>query len=302
LPADPQGLTVAAGQTVSLVVIAGGSAPLSYQWYFNTNSPIANATNSTLTLTSAQATNSGVYSVTVGNSVSATNSGFATLTVNTPPAAGFTASPINGTEPLAVTFTDTSSGSPLPSLSWNLGDNTTTNTASGASFTHTYAAGTYTVTLTASNSVNTSTLVSNGVITVSAATTPLQAWQLRYFNCTNCPQADPSADPDGDGMNNLAEFLAGSDPTNSTSGLHIISVAPQSNGDMLITWKTAGGHTNAVQVTSGDANGGYNTNFMDITVSPHIIISGSGDVTTNYIDGGGATNVPSRFYRIRLVP
>jgi len=25
-------------------------------------------------------------------------------------------------------------------------------------------------------------------------------------------------------------------------------------------------------------------------------------VTTNYTDSGGATNVPSRFYRIRLVP
>jgi PKD repeat protein len=218
------------------------------------------------------------------------------------PVAMFTGNPTSGVAPLTVTFADISTGTPPLSLSWNLGDNTTTNTAGGAIFTHTYAAGTYTVTLTASNSAGTSTLVSNNVITVTASTTPLQAWQLRYFNCTNCPQADPSADPDGDGLNNLAEFLAGSDPTNSTSGLHIISVAPQSNGDMLITWKTAGGHTNAVQVTSGDANGGYNTNFMDITVSPHIIISGSGDVTTNYIDGGGATNVPSRFYRIRLVP
>jgi hypothetical protein len=33
-----------------------------------------------------------------------------------------------------------------------------------------------------------------------------------------------------------------------------------------------------------------------------IIISGSGDATTNYIDAGGATNIPSRYYRIRLVP
>ena len=103
-------------------------------------------------------------------------------------------------------------------------------------------------------------------------------------------------------MNNQAEFLSGSDPTNSLSGLHIISVAPRSNGDMLITWKTAGGRSNAVQVTAGDANGGYNTNVVEITSPPHIIISGSGDVTTNYTDGGGATNVPSRFYRVRLAP
>ena len=96
--------------------------------------------------------------------------------------------------------------------------------------------------------------------------------------------------------------LLGSDPNNSLSGLHIISVAPQNNGDMLITWRTVGGTTNAVQATAGDAGGGYNTNFVDITTPPqHIIVSGSGDVTTNYTDSGGATN-PSRFYRIRLVP
>jgi hypothetical protein len=32
------------------------------------------------------------------------------------------------------------------------------------------------------------------------------------------------------------------------------------------------------------------------------IIGGSGDTSTNYVDVGGATNAPSRFYRVRLVP
>ncbi len=298
IAASPQSQTNTAGQTVSFVVVAGGSAPLSYQWYFNTNSLIANATNSTLTLTSVQATNAGLYSVTVSNSVSATNSAFAMLTVTAPPVAGFTASPVSGTAPLAVTFTDASTGSPLPNLSWDLGDSTTTNTASGASFTHTYAAGTYTVMLTASNSAGTSTLVSNNLIAATSGVTAFQSWQLAHFGCTNCPQADANADPDGDGQNNLAEFLAGTDPNNSSSGLRIISVAPQNNGDMLITWETVGGVTNAVQATTG----GYNTNFVDITTPPHIIVSGSGDVTTNYTESGGATNGPSRFYRVRLVP
>ncbi|MGA2138824.1 MAG: glycosyl hydrolase family 28 protein, partial [Verrucomicrobiia bacterium] len=49
---------------------------------------------------------------------------------------------------------------------------------------------------------------------------PFVAWQLLYFGCTNlaiCPQAAASADPDGDGQNNLTEFLAGTDPTNGVS-------------------------------------------------------------------------------------
>ena len=136
------------------------------------------------------------------------------------------------------------------------------------------------------------------------------AWRAQYFpnqptnnvsgtmtNSLSCA----TCDADGDGMSNLAEFLAGTDPTKSDSTLGIISVVPQSN-DVLVTWKTIGGHTNAVQATTGDVSGGYNTNFVDITSPPHIVISGSGDATTNYVDAGGATNGPSRFYRIRLVP
>ena len=33
---------------------------------------------------------------------------------------------------------------------------------------------------------------------------PFPCWQLQYFGCTNCPQADAAADPDGDGQNNPA--------------------------------------------------------------------------------------------------
>jgi hypothetical protein len=61
-----------------------------------------------------------------------------------------------------------------------------------------------------------------------------------------------------------------------------------------------GGRTNEVQATAGGADGGYTTNFIDI--SGLIVILGSGDTTTNYVDVGGATNFPSRFYRVWLVP
>ena len=67
-------------------------------------------------------------------------------------------------------------------------------------------------------------------------------------------------------------------------------------------WRAGAGRTNIVQsatdltpLRAGQA-GSY-TN-----VSPNILLPGSGDVTTNYLDAGGATNAASRFYRIRLVP
>jgi PKD repeat protein len=215
------------------------------------------------------------------------------------PSASFTASPTAGAAPLGVTFTDTSTGS-ITNLFWDFGDSGTTNTTAGAIFAHTYTAvGTYTVMLVASGPGGDGTNIQLNLITVLD---PFVAWQLQYFGCTNvaiCPLASPDADPLGKGMSNTNQFLAGINPTNSASALRIIS-ATQQGSDVVITWTTAGAHTNAVQATAGDGSGDYATNFTD--VSGTIIITGSGDATTNYTDAGGATNNPSRYYRVRLVP
>jgi PKD repeat protein len=296
---NPVSLTVTAGVTATFSVSATGIPDPTYQWLVNgTNYVNATSTSATLVISNALASDAGVYSVLVSNIAGTVTSGGATLTiVGTGPSASFTATPTSGTEPLAVTFTDTSTGSPNITAFWDLGDATTTNTAGGASFTHSYAAGIYTVTLTASNAFGAnSTIVSNNLITVITA---FQAWQNQYFGSTTNPAAAANADPDGDGQNNLAEFLAGTNPTNSASGLHITSVVP-SGSDVVITWSTAGGTTNVVQSTAGNGNGGYSTNFADL--SGPIVITGSGDVITNYTDTGGATNVPSRYYRVRLAP
>ncbi len=137
--------------------------------------------------------------------------------------------------------------------------------------------------------------VTNGVIS-----DPFVLWQFQYFGCTNCPQAATSADPDGDGQNNLAEYLAGTNPTNNMSTLRIVSLVRQGN-DINVTWTTAGGKTNALQVAIPGPGGSYSTNFVDLTTPPHILTVGTADITTNFVDVGGATNTPSRFYRVRLV-
>jgi pectate lyase len=74
--AQPQNVNTTPGQSTTFTVVAGGSADLHYQWYFNTNTPLLNATNSGLTLFDLQTTNSGFYSVMVTNlagSVTSTN-------------------------------------------------------------------------------------------------------------------------------------------------------------------------------------------------------------------------------------
>jgi hypothetical protein len=200
---------------------------------------------------------------------------------------------VNSGSPAA--FTVSATGIPAPSYQWLKAG---TNLVGQTSATLTIASttyddgGTYSVIVT-----NGSGSVTNSA-TLTVIPNALEAWQLAYFGCVSCPQAAANADPDGDGLSNAAEYAAGTDPTNSTSGLRIISTAAQ-GGDIVITWKTAGGRTNIVQATGG-AGGNYTNDFTDI--STPIVISGSGDQTTNYTESGGATNEPARYYRVRLSP
>ena len=81
---QPQSQTVLESNNVTFTVVASGTATLSYQWFYNTNMPIPNATNATHGITSASTNDAGAYSVLVSNNYGATNSTFAMLTVNAP--------------------------------------------------------------------------------------------------------------------------------------------------------------------------------------------------------------------------
>jgi hypothetical protein len=73
----------------------------------------------------------------------------------------------------------------------------------------------------------------------------------------------------------------------------IISILRSTN-DITVTWTTGAAGTDHVQAGNGDANGSFDTNnFADIDE-----INVSANTTNSYTDIGGATNMPSRFYRI----
>ena len=217
--------------------------------------------------------------------------GQATLLATEPLLPNFTASPTYGAAPLAVTFTDTSTGT-ITNRFWDFGDSGTTNTTTN-SVTHSYDAGTFTVALVITGPGGVST---NTQVNYIATSTPFQNWQIQYFGSPTNPAAAADADPDGDGQNNMAEFLAGTDPTNRASVFRITSIARQGNG-FRITWTTGVGTTNALQVAPGDAYGAYSNNFIDL-----FGVTNTVGATNNYLDASAATNFPARYYRIRLVP
>ena len=111
-------------------------------------------------------------------------------------------------------------------------------------------------------------------------------------------------------LSNTNEFLAGFNPTNSAAYLHVISVV-KSGTDINVTYLGANGdttytggpssRTNVLEFTTGTGNGSYTNNFVSAGLT-NILSGGTGvGVVTNMVDTGGATNAPSRYYRVRAL-
>ena len=157
-----------------------GTVPLSVSFTdTSTNSPTAwswtfgDGGTSTSQNPTHQYTSAGTYSVSLTATNSAgsntkTQSNYITVSAAAAtPAASFSSTPLSGTVPLSVSFTDTSTNSPT-AWSWTFGDG---GTSTSQNPTHQYtSAGTYSVSLTATNSAGSNTMTQSNYITVTAST------------------------------------------------------------------------------------------------------------------------------------
>ena len=173
---QPASQTIFSGLTATLTVTATGTAPLKYQWFQgqsgDTSNPIAGATGSTFITPGLVLTTS--YWVRVSNVAGSKNSNTATITIAsaTPTCSNLAFGP--GASLLQVTFTATCSASTVAtSINWGDGSALTTGSTPSVSAKHTYAAvGTYSVTLTATNSAGQAGAPAFAQVTLVAATTP----------------------------------------------------------------------------------------------------------------------------------
>jgi subtilisin family serine protease len=117
-------------------------------------------------------------------------------------------------------------------------------------------------------------------------------WEKIYFD--SLTGTDPNADLDQDQTSNLAEWLAGTIPTNAASAFRILR-AERFGNDMLVTWSTVGQHGYVLQSAT---NQNLSASNFD-NVGAVIFTSGTSEGTTNYLHVGGATN-PVTYYRVRL--
>ncbi len=114
------------------------------------------------------------------------------------------------------------------------------------------------------------------------------AWRLRHFGALNNLLSAANADADGDGIPNWAEFRAGTDPADASSGLQLRAPGLVSGGPRL-RWPTAVGKTYVVEVSTALVS----PNWVAIATG---IVGNGRDIEFQTPPPGGP-----RFYRVRLV-
>ncbi|HGY55724.1 MAG TPA: PKD domain-containing protein [Caldithrix abyssi] len=166
---------------------------------------------------SHQYASSGTYTVALtvtGPGGSDTNTKTDYITVYVAITADFSATPLSGDAPLTVNFTDQSTGD-VTAWSWDFGDG---NTSTVQNPSHEYTtAGTYTVTLTASNSCDSDTQTKTDYITVT----------------------EPTGNPP------VADFVG--DPTSGTAPLTVNFTDQSTNNPTSWSWDFGDGGTSTQQ-------------------------------------------------------
>jgi hypothetical protein len=116
------------------------------------------------------------------------------------------------------------------------------------------------------------------------------SWQARYFP-PGAANRGPNDDPDHDGLTNLEEFRAGTDPLDAISAIRFTNVR-SINGDVWIEFQTVLGKAYRLERSDNLAGGTW------VSLAEFIVGTGS---PVQIIDSGAASQ-RGRFYRVRLLP
>ena len=236
---SPVSQSVVRSSNISFTVSASGVGPLSYQWFQNgfaltdDGSHIAGSTSPVLTILNSRDTDATFYQVAASNPAGSTYSSIVTLTVLDPPV--ITTQPANQfvTAEQTSTFSVVADGALPLAYQWRLsGTNlpAATNAILIINNAQTNNAGNYSVVVT-----NVAGCVTSSVASLTVQLPPV-SWLQQYYGTNYAGNTNyiATADPDGDGTNNLQEYYNGSDPTDYYNGtlptLTVINGNNQSGG------------------------------------------------------------------------
>jgi hypothetical protein len=252
---QPASQTVTRDSTVTLSVGSLGSNPLAYQWYFS-NLLFATTSSGSLTLADVQTTNTGSYYVVVTNYLGAVTSSVAILTVEpynlyTTNVLKFDSALLSGAN-FIFSFTAVSNQSytvqyqsVLGGSAWQkLRDVVAAPTNRVVWLTNSFSAAQNRFFRLVTPLIAPADSDGNGMP---------DWWQIQYFGHIGI---DPNADPDGDGMGNLQEYLAGTSPTNAASALKFESVM-LSDTNFIFSFTAVSNHSYTIQSQSVAGNGAW---------------------------------------------
>jgi len=118
------------------------------------------------------------------------------------------------------------------------------------------------------------------------------SWQMRYFMTAESPNAAPGLDPDGDGVSNAMEYLAGTNPTDPNSALRITAFAVWRTDQLFqLEFPSLTERYYQVQRTSDLAN----PDWKGFTNA----VFGTGALLP--VAGPAADGSPNMFYRVQLI-
>jgi hypothetical protein len=306
---QPVGLSVNPGSNVTFTVAATGTGLVRYQWRFN-GQDVPGATSPTLILSNVQLGNDGSYVAMITDDFATIASTVARLIVRVTPR--ILVPPVPPTNSLpggyhslvvpvgsAVTLATTIEGNPPPfGYFWSVGAFRLPATISNSR--------TNITTLIATNipALNIYRLVVTNVVQTNYGLGPWSAtfvittvadndrdglpdnYEVNYGLSTN-DMLDAVGDLDGDGMRNLDEYRAGTDPANSASYLRVATGTVPGQATVLVS--AVSNRTYTVQYAE-DLNAGQWRKLGDI-------FARATNRVETFVDPESTTN---RFYRVML--
>jgi len=112
-------------------------------------------------------------------------------------------------------------------------------------------------------------------------------WEITHFN--NLAR-DGTGDFDNDGQSDLAEYLAGTDPTNAGSMFEVLTIRSLNSETVQIVWASVPNRRYVVQAKSSLADESWSA------ISPEIV---SSDVSSSWSHVPDSTTL---FYRVAVLP
>jgi PKD repeat protein len=278
-----------------------GAAPLSVSFTdSSTNTPTSWSWNFGDSATSTAQNPSHSYAAgTYTVSLRATNAygyddevktNYITATV-APPVANFTGTPTSGAAPLSVSFSDSSTNGPT-AWSWNFGDSTT-STAQNPS--HSYAAGTYTVSLRATNAGGYDDEVKTNYITATSGGGEVYVYPYTVSSYHTCATiAGSLSDTQTD--NNVYHQVRCDTSSHQYSQIYVwdTTYTPSQVNKITVEWQWHGSRSDTplYSVLFAKPAGGY-TQILDSLASPTSDYTFSWETTaiSTYMNASGVMEV-----------